>query len=178
MMAIVIAVTITIQPGRAASAKPRAAAATQCDRECLTGLVDRYLEALAARDPSKGSFASNVKFTENTARLKIGEGFWATANGQGAFKLYFAEPEAGEVGFIGTMKEWDNPVIFCLRLKVTVGKIAEVEDFVVRDADAAKKLEAMSPNPLFMKSVPAAERATRDDLIKTANMYFSGLQQN
>src|SRR6202050_27492 len=178
MMAIVIAVTITIQPGRAASAKPRAAAATQCDRECLTGLVDRYLEALAARDPSKGSFASNVKFTENTAKLKVGEGFWATANGVGTFKLYFAEPEAGEVGFIGTMKEWDNPVIFCLRLKVSAGKIQEVEDFVVRDADAAKKLEARSPNPLLLKAVPVAERESREELVKTANMYFSGLQNN
>src|ERR1700691_2290855 len=178
MMAIVIAVTITIQPGRAASAKPRAAAATPCDRECLTGVRGAYLEALAARDPSKISFASNVKLTENTARLKVGEGFWATANGVGTFKLYFAEPEAGEVGFIGTMKEWDNPVIFCLRLKVSDGKIAEVEDFVVRDADAAKNLEARSPNPLFLKTVPAAEREPREELVKTANMYFSGLQNN
>jgi hypothetical protein len=176
--AIVLLAAVLASTPAAAATAPRANSAGACDRACLEGTVNQYLAALAARDPSKLSFASDVKFTENTARLKIGEGFWATANGQGAFKLYFAEPEAGEVGFIGTMKEWDNPVIFCLRLKVTVGKIAEVEDFVVRDADAAKKLEAMSPNPLFMKSVPAAERATRDDLIKTANMYFSGLQQN
>jgi hypothetical protein len=169
-------------PGRAASADPHpsaaAAPAAQCDRACLEGFVNQYLTALAARDPSKLSFASDVKFTENTAKLKVGEGFWATANGTGTFKLYFAEPEAGQVGFIGTMKEWDNPVIFCLRLKVADGKIAEVEDFVVRDADAAKKLDAMSPNPMFLKTVPVAERATRDDLIKTANMYFSGLQNN
>src|SRR3984885_9778814 len=179
LMAIVIAVAITGEPGRAASAEPRpAAAATLCDRECLTGLVDRYLEALAARDPSKVSLASGVKFTENTAKLKVGEGFWATANGVGTFKLYFAEPEAGGVGFIGTMKEGDNPVIFCLRLKVGAGQIQEVEDFVVRDADAAKKLEARSPNPLFLKAVPAAERESREELVKTANMYFSGLQNN
>ena len=169
-------------PSRAASATPHplpaATPAAQCDRECLEGFVNQYLAALAARDPSKLWFASDVKFTENTAKLKVGEGFWVTANGMGKFKLYFAEPEAGQVGFIGTMKEWDNPVIFCLRLKVSGGKIAEVEDFVVRDADAAKKLDAMSPNPTFLKAVPAAERATRDDLIKTANMYFSGLQNN
>jgi hypothetical protein len=179
-MAMLIAALVFAQPSRAASTKaqPPAAEATKCDRACLSGLVDRYLEALAARDPSKISFASNVKFTENTARLKVGEGFWATANGVGTFKLYFAEPEAGEVGFIGTMKEWDNPVIFCLRLKVSDGKIAEVEDFVVRDADAAKKLEARSPNPLFLKTVPAAEREPREELVKTANMYFSGLQNN
>jgi hypothetical protein len=179
-MAMLISGPLVETPVRAASAEPYPprAAATQCDRECLEGFVNQYLAALAARDPSKLSFASDVKFTENTAKLKVGEGFWVTANGTGTFKLYFAEPEAGQVGFIGTMREWDNPVIFCLRLKVADGKIAEVEDFVVRDADAAKKLDAMTPNPQFLKAVPAVERATRDDLIRTANMYFTGLQNN
>ncbi len=152
--------------------------APQCDRACLEGFVNQYLDALAARDSSKLPFASSVKFTENTARLKIGEGTWGTFNGEGTFKLYFAEPEAGQAGFIGVMKEWDNPVIFCLRLKVAGGKIAEVEDFVVRDAGAAKSLDAMSPNPLFLKTVPAADRESREQLVKTANMYFSGLQNN
>jgi hypothetical protein len=153
-------------------------AASSCDRQCLQGFVDQYLAALAARDPARVSFASDLKFTENTARLKVGEGSWGTFNGQGTFKLYFAEPEAGEVGFIGTMREWDNPVIFCLRLKISDGKIDEVEDFVVRDPNAAKNLDAMRPNPLFTEDIPASERATRADLVKTANMYFSGLQNN
>src|ERR1700728_2455054 len=147
-----------------------APSASSCDRACLEGVVNDYLAALAARDPSKVSFADNVKFTENTAKLKMGEGFWQTANGVGTFKLYFAEPEAGEAGFIGTMREWDNPGIFCLRLKVSAGKISEVEDFVVRDAGAGKALEGKTPNPLFSEAVPAAERATREQLVKTAGL--------
>ncbi len=155
-----------------------AASAASCDRACLEGAVNNYLSALAARDASKVPFADSVKFTENTAKLKVGEGFWQTANGIGTFKLYFAEPEAGEVGFIGTMREWDNPVIFCLRLKVAAGKITEVEDFVVRDPGAGKSLEARTPNPIFSEPIPVAERETREGLVKTANMYFSGLQNN
>ena len=162
----------------ALGARPANAADSKCDRACLEGVVNQYLAALVARDPSRIPFAANVKFTENTAKLKPGEGFWQTANGQGSFKLYFAEPEAGQAGFIGVMKEWDNPVIFCLRLKVAGGKVSEVEDFVVRDANAAKSLDARTPNPLFSQAIPAAERATREDLVKTANMYFSGLQNN
>jgi len=162
---------------KAAASSPVPAA--PCDRACLEGFVNQYLAALAARDTSKVPFADNVKFTENTAKLKIGEGFWVTANGVGTYKLYFAEPEAGQVGFIGTMREWDNPVIFCLRLKVADGKVTEVEDFVVRDAGAAKSLEAMGqPNPIFLQAVPPAERETREELVKTANMYFTGLQNN
>lgn len=162
-------------PSSAAAGSP----APQCDRACLEGFLNQYLAALAARDASKLPFATDVKFTENTAKLKVGEGTWGTFNGEGAFKLYFAEPEAGQVGFIGTMREWDNPVIFCLRLKVADGKIAEVEDFVVRDANAAKGLDAMGrPNPLLVTEIPAGERATREELVKTANIYFSGLQNN
>src|ERR1700728_876727 len=152
--------------------------AASCNRACLKGVVNNYLAGLAARDPSKVPFAADVKFTENTAKLKIGEGFWQTANGVGTFKLYFAEPEAGEAGFIGTMREWDNPVIFCLRLKVSGGKSSEVEDFVGRVACAGKSLEGKLQNPLFSEAVPAAERATREELVKTANLYFSGLQNN
>ena len=167
-----------------AFAAPRGAAAQsatapKCDRACLESFVNQYLAALAARDPSRVPFTDNVKFTENTAKLKIGEGSWGTFNGAGNFKLYFAEPEAGQVGVIGVMKEWDNPVIFCLRLKVADGKITEVEDFVVRDAGAAKNLEAIGqPNPLFLEAIPPAERESREELVKTANMYFSGLQNN
>jgi hypothetical protein len=167
-------------PAVAISAPPAAAAppASSCDRACLEGVVNDYLAALAARDPSKVPFAAEVKFTENTAKLKPGQGFWQTANGVGTFKLYFAEPEAGEAGFIGTMREWDNPVIFCLRLKVSGGKITEVEDFVARDAGAGKALETKTPNPLFSEAIPPAERETRPELVKTANLYFSGLQNN
>ncbi len=148
----ICAVGVSVRAPRASAAPPP----SSCDRACLEGVVNDYLAALAARDPSKVPFAADVKFTENTAKLKPGEGFWGTANGQGSFKLYFAEPEAGQVGFIGVMKEWDNPVIFCLRLKVAAGKITEVEDFVVRDANAARSLDALTPNSLFSQPIPAA----------------------
>ena len=165
--------------GATQQSQPKGIAAATCGRECLNGFVDQYLAALVAHDAARLPVASTVKFTENGQALKLGEGFWGTANGLGTFKLYFAEPEAGQAGFIGVVKEWDNPVILCLRLKVRDGKIAEVEDFVVRDANAAKNLDAMGkPNPLLLETIPAAERASREELVKTANLYFSGLQNN
>jgi hypothetical protein len=36
-----------------------------CDRRCLEGFVNSYLEALAARDPSRLPLADNVVFVEN-----------------------------------------------------------------------------------------------------------------
>ncbi len=161
-----------------ASAKEQSAPDKNCGRACLDGFVNNYLAAVVAHKPSDVPFAPDVKFTENTAVLKIGQGTWGTFNAIGNFKLHFDDVARGEAGYIGTMKEWGYPVILCLRLKVTAGKIAEVEDFVVRDEDAAKKLDTMQPNPLFTEEVPAAQRESRTELVKIANMYFSGLQQN
>jgi hypothetical protein len=43
----------------------------------------------------------------------------------------------------------------------------------------AERLEAMgNPHALFTQPIPKAERMSRADLIKVANMYFSGMQQN
>jgi hypothetical protein len=165
--------------GAAVARHPEDQNAPACDRACLEDFVNQYLAALAARDPSRLQLADDVKFTENTALLKVGQGTWGTINGLGTFKLYFAEPEAGQVGFIGVVKEWDNPVILCLRLKIKDGKIAEVEDFVVRDPAAAKSLDAMRwPEPLLSQAVPEGKRASREQLVRVANMYFSGLQNN
>ena len=55
--------------------------APPCDRACMTGLVDRYLEALVRHDPTGLPLNRDVKFTENTARLEVGtEGLWVAAS--------------------------------------------------------------------------------------------------
>ena len=51
-----------------------------CNRECLTGIAEQYLTALAAKDQKKASFAPTVKFTDNGQELPIGDGFWKTAS--------------------------------------------------------------------------------------------------
>ena len=44
-------------------------AAKGCDRACLQGFVDSYLDAMAKHDPSKLPVAASVKFTENGKAL-------------------------------------------------------------------------------------------------------------
>ena len=39
--------------------------AAACDRACLEGFVDRYLEAMAANDPSKVKLSPRLKLTED-----------------------------------------------------------------------------------------------------------------
>jgi hypothetical protein len=99
--------------------------------------------------------------------------------------LFVTDPQAQSVAFIGTIKEEGRtpaePIasVIALRLKVENRQIAEAETFVVRNSDTAARLEKIgTPNHLFLEAIPEAQRMSRADLIKTANMYFSGMQQN
>ncbi len=154
-------------------------AASGCDRACLDGFVDRYLDAVAANDPSSLPVTPAVKFTEDGQRLNLGDGLWNTATGKGTYKFYMEDVQAGEVGFFGTMREAGEPVILALRLKIENHKIAEIETIVNREKDEAANLEKRGhTDPLFTETIPVAERVSRAELVKTANMYFSGMQLN
>src|SRR5215468_6503889 len=175
-----------------------------CDRACLEGYVDKYLDALIAHDPKLLPLSRNVKFTENGVRLEVGDAEWKTVIGKGSYRLFVTDPEAGQVAFIGTIREEarnpeGSPSALALRLKVENRQITEIETLVIRSTaapaggrgaapaassapaftGAAVNLERLgSPNKLFLETIPAAERMSRDDLIKTGNMYFSAMEKN
>src|SRR6476619_6265197 len=76
-----------------------------CDRACLENFVDQYMDALIAHDVKKLPMTARVKNTEDGVRLDPGDGFWRTALAKGSYRLFVSEPEAGQVAFIGTMRE-------------------------------------------------------------------------
>ncbi|HVL90229.1 MAG TPA: hypothetical protein VM841_08355, partial [Actinomycetota bacterium] len=114
---------------------------TGCDRACLEGFVDRYLDALVARDPARLPLAANVRFTENGVRLNVGDAQWKTVIGKGSYRLFVTDPEAGQVTFIGTVVEeartpGGSPTAIALRLKVENRQIAEIETLMIRSTAA------------------------------------------
>lgn len=151
-----------------------------CDRACLEGFVDQYMDALIAHKPAQLATAARVKNTEDGVLLELGDGFWRTAKGKGTYRFFNADPETGQVVFFGTMQEEPNlAVLVMIRLKVVDKKVAEIENFVVRDAAAAKRVEEMGkPDAIFFAVIPAAQRASRGSLIQTANAYFGGIEKN
>src|SRR6478735_7884161 len=76
-----------------------------CDRACLEGFVDKYLDAVIAHDPKLLPIARGTKFTENGVRLEVGDGQWKTTIGKGTYRLFVTDVEAGQVAFIGTIRE-------------------------------------------------------------------------
>jgi hypothetical protein len=150
-----------------------------CDRACLTGLLDRYVDALIARDPSRLPLAANAKFTENGQRLELGDGLWHTVTGKGGYRLDMADVDASQAVLMGTIREADTPTILVLRLGVEDRRIAEIETLVIRNKDAAESLDTIAaPRRAWYTAVPASERQSRDDLARIANMYFSGIERN
>jgi hypothetical protein len=149
-----------------------------CDRACLNTLVDRYLSALVARDASLVPLARDVKFTENGQLLKIGDGFWGTASGPPTYKLYADDPQGGQVMFMGVLPENGAPVIFCVRLKVELQKITEIETVVSRkEPGSLARPEGLVDKPIFSEGVPPAERRSRQNMIAIANSYFSAIEK-
>lgn len=149
-----------------------------CDRACLNGFVDEYLAALVAHDPGHLPLAREVKFTENGQELKLGEGLWGTASGIGTYKIYADDPQAGQVMYMGVLQENGAPIIFCLRMKVQLHRIAEIETVVSRkEAGSLARPENLVDRPIFSETVPAAERRSRENMIAIANSYFSAIEK-
>ena len=205
-----------------------------CDRSCLEGYIDRYLDAMLANEVNPKLFARDVKFTENGVRLPLGnEGLWFGMSGKGKYKFYVPDVETQQVAFIGTVVEntrnrgvnngEGEMVAIALRLKIVDGMITEVEQLAIRPdtglggrgaraggaappaAGAARaggaaqapagagraggatpsasgtgdRVEAMAqPHPVFREVIPEAKRPSREELIETANYYFTGLARN
>ena len=177
-MAMIVALLLAMCAfgGPAASGSQDQAVAKGCDYACLTGFVDQYLSALAAHDPSRLPLAAHVKFTENTIPLKLGDALWGTISGLGTYKIYFADPQAGQVGCECTIRENGTPAILVVRLKIEGRKIAEVETIVRRGAEPAQNLEKLGqPNPVWLQPVSPSERTPRAGMLKDANQYFEGI---
>lgn len=154
-----------------------------CNRACLENVVEQYLTALIAHDPKKPFFSADVKYTENSQVLPLGDGFWKTVQGRGKYTHIFADPEFGQVAFMGTMMEAGGPLLMSLRLRIELGRITEVETVFFKPGgggpnNIADMDKPHVPEPFWFKSIPPAQRMSRQELIAVADGYFTGLQKN
>jgi hypothetical protein len=155
------------------------AAAESCDRSCLKALVDHYLKALVAHDPSALPLARAVKFTENTATIPVGDGLWVNASEPSTtFAVYVLDPVAGQAGFYGAMKELGAPVILALRLRVENREVTEIEHVVARRLDERAQANLAAPRPGLVQPVPPAERVSRQEQLRIADSYFDSIEHN
>jgi hypothetical protein len=154
-----------------------------CNRACLEGVVDQFLAALVAHDPKRAPLSKDVKYTENNQVIDVGDGFWKTVQGQGKYKHYFADPEFGQVAFMGTMMEAGAPLLYSLRLRIELGRITEIESILFKPGgggpnNIAAMDESGKVEDIWLRSIPPAQRMSRQEMIAIADAYFTGLQKN
>ncbi|HEX4051827.1 MAG TPA: hypothetical protein VHY19_13205 [Steroidobacteraceae bacterium] len=166
---------------RADTTMPVREGALSCDRACLNGLMEQYLQAIVAHDPGRLPLTSDVKFTENTVRLNLTEGLWKTATGLGRYKLYVADPWAEQAGFMGVVMERDGPKFLGVRLRIKNKRIKEIETVVGRPGSSdplPKNLGTVTPKATWEVPLKAAERVSRDDMVTAANDYFEAIDRD
>jgi hypothetical protein len=143
--------------------------------------MNKYLDALEARDPNLAPLSDNARFTEQGVELLFGDGAWGTVTEvDEKYRIYITDEEMGEAAFIGVVTEnWEQPGIMALRIRVQDQQITEAETVWGRNINAARNLLEMgTPRAEFRQSIPPAQRLERHELVAIANTYFTGLQDN
>ncbi len=150
----------------------------ECDRGCLIEIMDGYMDALFKQDPSAvPPLAKNVRMTENTGAMDVGEGvLWRFKVEPTSFKIYVADPFAGQVAQQARLKVGGRDALVAIRLKVDRGWIQEIEQLYDRNIDKAAIPLLTTPLPILTADIHPAERDSRDLLNRAANSYFDALE--
>ena len=156
----------------------------ECDRACLQGMVDQVLAAMVAHDARRLPLSADFRYTENGQELATTDGFWGTATARGAYTHYFLDPRTEQAAVFATMKEnGTNNDILGMRIKLEGRKISEIEAVFSRTGlgtagpNGAATLEAMG-GPDAVWTNPNPDHASREDIIRTANKYFTYLEND
>src|SRR5258708_25470310 len=168
--AFAITVNATEPPWSPSAVRP-------CDRPCLTGIMDRYTDALLKRDRSALPLAEDVRFTESTALLNVGEGIlWHAKTEATAFKYYVADPVAGQVAIGTLVKIQGRPALVAVRLKVERGRLLEIEHLIDRNVQERQMANLQIPRPGLLNDIVASDRTSREGMIAAANSYFDAIE--
>jgi hypothetical protein len=148
-------------------------------RAFLEAMMDNYMQSLVSHDASILPLAKNVKRTENTIPLAPRDGLWATASDLPTYKLYVSDPQSGQVGFYGFMKENGFPILIATRLKIEKEKITEIEDIVVREGGMPFMPENLvKPRQIFLEALKPEEKMSREEMVRISDLYFDALEQD
>jgi hypothetical protein len=141
--------------------------------------MDNYLAALPKHNASALPLADNVKIVENGELIDTGKGLWQTSTGgPTAFKIYTADPDRGEVGFLGVIEENKKPTLAAVRLKIADGrmdgKITEIDHLVIH-GDQPLNPNMAKPRAAFLERLPKLQRINRDKMLEIANLYYESI---
>ena len=155
------------------------AATSACDRACLKGMVTTYLNAMVAHKPGGLPTAANVRFTEDTKDVKLGDGLWKTATGLGTYRQDFIDVQRGVAGSHVVVMEGANSTLLAVRLKVVNRRVTEVETQVTRNEKEGSLFDVpgvAARHSTMNQMLTGAARPSRDEIVYAAAYYPAGLK--
>jgi hypothetical protein len=158
---------------------PDAAFAQNCDRACLAGLMTRYVEALAAHDPTRLPLADPVKVTVDGQAGKLGEGLWKSVTGAQGFRQDYLDVKQQVAAAHVVMKEGENQVLLSVLLHVDgARKISGIETLIQRITPTSRFQPRELGGPIrgMNDPVPAGEKMNRANMVRIALTYPEGLR--
>jgi len=157
---------------------PAVFAAENCDRACLADMITLYVDAVAARDPSGLPLADNVRFTENSKAMKLGEGLWQTATGKGTFRHDYLDTRRQVAAAHVVVLEGENQALYSVLLYVKDRKITGIETLVqhITPQSRFQPRELGTPVRGMNDPVPRGKKQSRESMIRTALTYPEGLR--
>lgn len=167
-----------------AAMTPPAGAQVSCDKPCLERIADQYRAAYVAHDVKAAPFAERVRFSENVVEMKFPDGTWDTVTQELGPPLTLSDPLTGQVSIHTAIMQNDTPGFLAIRLKVSDGRITEVEHIVSTKRNLSGpptpigEVTEYQHDPEFTRPVGPEDRIGRDRLISHANGYFSTLEHN
>jgi hypothetical protein len=143
-----------------------------CDRACLIGIADQYMDAMAAQKPAGLPWAPAVRYSENSVPMAIGDGLWGAISARSQTALKVADPTTGEVAWIGGTEEHGQPNFYAMRMKIEGGKIAAVDAVIRRSGGPPEYSDPTkwTPDPAFAET--EKKPLTRAQLIAAVNGYL------
>jgi len=177
-VAVSLALLLFLSLAPALRAAPKAADAN-CDRECLRGFITKYLDAMRAHNPGLLPTSAELKVTEDSEPIQLGQGLWKSVSGMRPYRRDILDVARGIAAAKVVAEEADDPVLLTVRLKVAGRKITEIETMTVRNQKegALFKPDALREPSPGMSVVPArAQLNPREEMIKIAEIYPAGLK--
>jgi len=152
--------------------------AQNCDRDCLTGMMTRFVDALVAHDPSLLPLADDVRYTEDSRFAELGEGIWQSVTANGGFRQDYIDTREQIAAAHVLLHEDDTQVLYSALLYIENMQITGIETLVQRVGSGGffQPTELGAPIRGMNDPIPAGMRNTRDEMIRIALTYPEGLR--
>jgi hypothetical protein len=179
LMAAIGLLTALVVPTGAASAQPAA-----CDRACMGGMLDRFMEAVVAKDPARAPLAIGFRQTQNSVLTPAGAGIWQTITAIGPLQRRYFDPVSGNAAFFGVVTNRGEPAVVSVRIRIENRQITEGEWHVAHQgdpgitglgSDVLFDVEKLIASPPPERVVAQDRRLPRETLVAIVNSYFDGL---